>query len=214
VEEASRRKSSGTGNDYRRLPERGLILTILLGVLMRKLFLTLILSVSFLCASASSLEWDWPLSDFRISSDFGYRENPIIGGAEFTVHLGVDLVPNIFKVNPKANVQVRAVAEGTVSILYPSPGAIGYVKGKKVVFKGHPTFGGLIVLKHFDSKLGINVFSLYGHLKQTWVKEGQRVKKGEGIGVVGSTGISTGPHLHFSLLYNPMELLGSLMKGK
>jgi murein DD-endopeptidase MepM/ murein hydrolase activator NlpD len=179
---------------------------------MKKLLLVSILSVFCLCASA--LEWDWPLSDFRVSSDFGYRENPIIGGAEFTVHLGVDLVPNIFKVNPKANVQVRAIGEGTVSILYPPPGAIGYVKGKRVVFKGHPTFGGLVVLKHFDSKLGIPVYSLYGHLKATWVKEGQKVKKGEGIGVVGSTGVSTGPHLHFSLMYNPMELLGALMKGK
>jgi murein DD-endopeptidase MepM/ murein hydrolase activator NlpD len=181
---------------------------------MRKLFLTLILSVSFLCASASSLEWDWPLSDFRVSSDFGYRENPIIGGAEFTVHLGVDLVPNIFKVNPKARVPVKSVSDGQVEIVYPPPGTVKYIKGKKIVFEGHKTFGGLIIIKHFDSKTGLYVYSLYGHLKETWVSEGQKVKKGESIGIVGSTGLSTGPHLHFSLLFNPLDLLGSFIGEK
>jgi len=47
---------------------------------------------------------------------------------------------------------------------------------------------------------GNGVRSLYGHLKRVDVKVGQRVAKGQVIGLVGSTGRSTGPHLHYEVL--------------
>jgi murein DD-endopeptidase MepM/ murein hydrolase activator NlpD len=46
---------------------------------------------------------------------------------------------------------------------------------------------------------GNGVRSLYGHLKKLDVKVGQKVEKGEVIGLVGSTGRSTGPHLHYEV---------------
>ncbi|HEY9689392.1 MAG TPA: M23 family metallopeptidase, partial [Coleofasciculaceae cyanobacterium] len=55
-------------------------------------------------------------------------------------------------------------------------------------------YGLTVVLDHGDSQK-----TLYGHLSELFVKPGQTVKQGEVIGRVGSTGMSTGPHLHFEV---------------
>jgi murein DD-endopeptidase MepM/ murein hydrolase activator NlpD len=56
------------------------------------------------------------------------------------------------------------------------------------------TYGNLIVIKHADG-----VETRYAHLSATSVKEGQQVQAGQPIGAVGTTGYSTGPHLHFEV---------------
>ena len=56
-------------------------------------------------------------------------------------------------------------------------------------------YGIAIVLEHNAPKRR----TLYGHLSELYVKDGQKVRQGEVIGRVGSTGLSTGPHLHFEL---------------
>ncbi|TKS62259.1 MAG: hypothetical protein EWM73_02674 [Nitrospira sp.] len=64
---------------------------------------------------------------------------------------------------------------------------------------------GRVTTVGFDSKLGnlvkidhgFGIETLYGHLAKALVKEGQRVKRGEVVGLVGSTGLATGPHLHY-----------------
>lgn len=55
-------------------------------------------------------------------------------------------------------------------------------------------FGFYVKLKHKG-----NVYSFYGHMRRIFVRSGEFVKKGEIIGEVGSTGRSTGPHLHFEI---------------
>jgi len=55
-------------------------------------------------------------------------------------------------------------------------------------------FGNTIVLYH-----GLGYSTLYGHLSRIEVSEGQNVQSGDRIGAIGSTGWSTGPHLHFEL---------------
>src|SRR2546422_3099325 len=68
-------------------------------------------------------------------------------------------------------------------------------------------YGNLIVLEH-----GFGLATRYGHLSSYGVKPGQRVKRGDIIGYVGSTGRSTGSHLHYEILangglINPLKLL-------
>jgi len=57
-----------------------------------------------------------------------------------------------------------------------------------------PAFGSVVVLDH-----GQGIHSIYMHMSKRLVEPGQKVEKGQFIGRVGSTGISTGPHLHFGL---------------
>ena len=62
-------------------------------------------------------------------------------------------------------------------------------------------YGNAIILKHDNG-----YESLYGHLSRTMVKQGQRIKQKEVIGLAGSTGRSTGPHLHFELIKNGKKI--------
>jgi murein DD-endopeptidase MepM/ murein hydrolase activator NlpD len=86
---------------------------------------------------------------------------------------------------------VRATADGTV-----------------VTARRNGEFGNLVVLDH-----GFGIGTRYGHLSRFAVAEGQRIRKGDVVGYVGSTGRSTSPHLHYELLLNgrpanPLRLLG------
>lgn len=65
----------------------------------------------------------------------------------------------------------------------------------KVLFAGwYGGYGQTIILDH-----GNNVTTLYGHTSEIFVSEGQTIQRGQTIGAVGSTGLSTGPHLHFEV---------------
>ncbi len=112
-------------------------------------------------------------SKYRISSKFGYRTDPFTQKKHF--HSGIDLAA-------MTGVKVHAPLDGVVTLA-----------GK---FSG---YGNLVELNH--SQL-YHISSRYGHLSKVLVKRGQSVKKGDVIALVGSTGRSTGPHLHFELLVN------------
>ena len=77
-----------------------------------------------------------------------------------------------------------------------------------VVFTGSlGIYGNTIIIDH-----GMGLMSLYGHLSEISVKEGQFVKKGEIIGRTGNTGFALGDHLHFGIVVqgyevNPIEWL-------
>ncbi len=114
----------------------------------------------------------YPVPNNGISSKFGWRINPILKKKEF--HPGLDL-------RAKMGERVIAPADGIVEYS-------GYHK--------RSGYGNLIILDHnFGFK------TLYGHLSKRVVKNGDFVKKGEIIGYVGSTGLSTGHHLHYGVMY-------------
>jgi murein DD-endopeptidase MepM/ murein hydrolase activator NlpD len=126
-----------------------------------------------------------PLEQAWISSGNGYRMDPMGGDTE-GLHKGVDLVGPVGS-------PVIAVLTGTVVEHWPSPDSY---------WRGHPIYGGLVVIDH-----GEGLFTLYGHLSETCVHEGYQVEAGQVIGKLGDTGVTTGPHLHFEVVVDPLRYL-------
>lgn len=115
-------------------------------------------------------EFVYPLKETRRTSGFGDRRNYIYsdGYKAASTHLGIDYGA-------------------------PSGTPVFASGGGKVVFAGRRiTSGNTVVLEHFPS-----VFSLYFHLERIDTELGNMVAAGDPIGLVGATGLVTGPHLHW-----------------
>ena len=69
--------------------------------------------------------------------------------------------------------------------------------GEIISIKQDKYFGNMIIMDHYNGFL-----TVYAHLAKILVKEGDIIKKGSNIGLVGNTGNSTGPHLHFEIIQN------------
>jgi len=107
-----------------------------------------------------------------ITSPFGMRVNPITGQG-MEMHPGIDI-------GAPMGATVTAAAGGRIIWAKPYGG-----------------YGNAIIIDH-----GGNTSSVYGHLSQIFVAEGQDVQRGQAIGAVGCTGRCTGPHLHFEVRVN------------
>lgn len=121
----------------------------------------------------------------RLTSGFGYRYHPIFHTTRF--HSGIDFGAGY-------GTPIRAADGGTILLS-------GWQGG----------YGKVVIINH-GSKGGPNISTLYGHMSATSVRSGQAVSKGQVIGYVGSTGYSTGAHLHFEVRENgrPVNPLGYL----
>ena len=118
----------------------------------------------------------WPLSGTStLTSGYGYRSDPFTGEQSF--HGGIDL----------------ACPEGT-PVLAAADGIVSYVNASDPWGYG---YGYHVVIEH---EKGLS--TLYGHCSAVSVTSGQAVKAGEVIAYVGSTGNSTGNHLHFEVRRN------------
>ena len=109
-----------------------------------------------------------------ITSTFGYRTDPITGATAF--HSGLDI-------GASCGTPIKAAANGTVFQVVPVAASGGY--------------GNMTIIKH-----GGNIATLYGHQSSIIVSPGQVVIIGQVIGYVGSTGKSTGCHLHWEVRVN------------
>ncbi|MTI53807.1 M23 family metallopeptidase [Geosporobacter ferrireducens] len=113
-------------------------------------------------------------SKYPITSKFGYRIHPTLKDRRF--HNGIDI-------GAPMNTPVHAAAAG------------------KVIYAGGMgSYGNLLIIQHTEE--GYQGFeTYYAHLNKFYVKKGDMVKTGQVVAAVGSTGRSTGPHLHFEIRY-------------
>ncbi len=135
---------------------------------------------------SAPVELAWPVSPQRVTSPFGYRRDPIRRrGRSIRFHAGIDL-------GGRPGMRVTAAAPGQVV----DAGWSG----------GH---GRRVKLRHRNG-----LFTTYAHLQRALVRSGQWVERGDTIGLMGSSGRATGPHLHFEVRrgnvpIDPLELLST-----
>ncbi|MDA3823190.1 MAG: M23 family metallopeptidase, partial [Bacteroidales bacterium] len=108
----------------------------------------------------------------RTASGFGYRMHPIYKIVKF--HEGMDYTAPV-------GTSVYATASGTI----------------ESVTRSRRGSGNRIVINH-----GYGLKSVYAHLNEINVRKSRTVKRGDVIGTVGNTGLSSGPHLHYEVLFN------------
>ena len=114
----------------------------------------------------------FPLASYtRISSEFGYRPDPILGVQKY--HNGVDFA------SPSGTAIYAAYDGVVVAATYSS------------------SMGNYVMIDH-----GSNLYTIYMHASKLYVSKDDVVSRGTTIAAVGSTGRSTGPHLHFSVRLN------------
>ncbi len=114
-----------------------------------------------------------PLIDGKLRDKFGKRLHPIL--EKVIHHNGVDI-------SAQTGTQVFATAAGVV---------------KKVVtdYKLNRGLGKYVVIDH-----GYGIMTKYGHMAKILVRQGQRIDRWDPIGLVGETGLATGPHLHYEVV--------------
>jgi murein DD-endopeptidase MepM/ murein hydrolase activator NlpD len=114
----------------------------------------------------------WPVQGGWVSSGFGMRADPFTGQTSY--HDGVDIASGM-------GAPIKALSRGVITYVGQKQGRDGY---------------GLVVeINHSNG-----FTTRYAHLRQVLVKVGERVEKGQAVALVGSSGRSTGPHLHFEVL--------------
>lgn len=140
-------------------------------------YLAKIISKTTKNSSVKGVKGDFilPVKGARISSPFGYRTHPIFKSRIF--HTGIDY-----------------------AITYGTP--IKASNSGKVIYSGwYGGYGKVVIIDH-GSCAGAPTTTLYAHMSRQNVSAGQYVSKGDIIGFVGSTGYSTGPHVHFEVRIN------------
>ena len=124
-----------------------------------------------------------PINGARLSSSFGMRKHPILGYNK--MHRGTDFAA-------PSGTPIMASGSGTVTRARWCEGG-----------------GNCVKIKHNST-----YETIYAHMKAfaKGIKEGKKVKQGQIIGYVGSTGLSTGPHLHYEVLVNGKKVNSQKLK--
>lgn len=126
-----------------------------------------------------------PVANGRFTDQYGWRIHPLTQQRQF--HEGLDI-------SASRGTPVRAPADGVVEVVVSK-------------YKPNQSYGRQIIINHSNGYR-----TVYAHLKNVQVKEGQKVLRYQVIGTVGDSGRATGPHLHYEVhknggTLNPMDYL-------
>lgn len=135
----------------------------------------------------------FPIQTGGITSTYGMRVHPTTGIKG--MHYGTD-----FGILGESEVYVYPARPGeVVQVLKYSAGKLPKSVGEKDPFSGNYPYGQYVIVKH--SVKGGVIYTGYMHLYRVLVRVGDKVDMGDELGIVGNTGRSTGPHLHFEVRY-------------
>lgn len=118
-------------------------------------------------------------SKCKVVSGFGFRYHPILKYRR--LHTGIDMTA-------RPGTPVYATGDGVVRVASRNP-------------QGYSGYGIVVVVDH-----GFGFKTLYAHLNSATVRVGRKVKRGEQIGTVGSSGLSSGSHLHYEVILNGKQV--------
>ncbi|MBG7610035.1 MAG: M23 family metallopeptidase [Anaerolineae bacterium] len=131
-------------------------------------------------------EVNWPLANYRYGGVF----------FEDVVHTGVDI---------PAPLETPVLAAGDGKVIWTGYGLYRGVHGDL-----SDPYGQAVVIQHDFGFQGQRLFTVYGHLQQIDVQQGQVLSTGDVIGLVGQTGKVTGPHLHLEVRLGAFDFFSSL----
>lgn len=152
-------------------------------------------------AKKYNVPYTLPLFDSEHGSGW-FIPGKVLGRVEKSFFYGLAFVPPIMEGRMTSNYGKRKdpftkkkTFHGGIDIAAPEGTPVYASAEGQIIFAGEKgAYGQLIVIKHI---LGFE--TRYGHLEEIQVEVGDKVKKNQQIGLVGSTGRSTGPHLHFEV---------------
>jgi murein DD-endopeptidase MepM/ murein hydrolase activator NlpD len=130
---------------------------------------------------------NWPLWNYRYGGTFP--------GWEGVVHTGIDI-------DAPSGTPVRAAAPGKVVWA-----GYGLYAGK---YESDDPYGIAVTIVHDFGYKGEKLYSIYAHLREAFVREGEWVNTGDILGLVGETGATTGPHLHFEIRWKENQFVNTL----
>ena len=123
---------------------------------------------------------NWPLAEYRYGGTF-FAPN--------IVHTGVDI---------DANEGTPILAAGPGTVISADWGLYTEAPGNE-----NDPYGKAVVIRHDFGYKGDNLYTVYAHMSEIITVIGQHVETGDVIGLVGDTGVTTGPHLHFEVRMGP-----------
>lgn len=153
--------------------------------------------------NSSHNEMDSEVKMTDLLNEYLARKTETENDSSLTAHRQNTFIPDLVPVLGDYYVSQRFKDEHKAIDLAASLGTrvLAAATGEVVSIREDKYFGNMLILEHFNGYV-----TIYAHLAKILVEQGNIIKKGNIIGLVGNTGNSTGPHLHFEVISNGTQI--------